>query len=505
MKILEKYTVIAEGVPIGIRIVRDKKEYVDRYIALYYDIGDATRAILDEIRDEVIEELKISPEEVVSPERLAKVKSLFREKVKEKVNKEFPELSESARETLSGLLLHEMIGLGVLEPLLADDDLEEIVINTSKEPIWVYHKKYGWLLTNVRVRDEKETYHYAERIARLVGREITILNPLMDAHLLTGDRVNATLFPISTKGNTMTIRKFRRRPWTMIDFIDPKLNTISSEAAAFVWTCIEYELNILVAGGTGSGKTSMLNAMLAFVHPNHRIVSIEDTRELNLPKYLHWVPLVTRLPNPEGKGEVSMLDLLINALRMRPDRIVVGEVRRGKEAEVLFEAMHTGHSVYATLHADRAEQVIRRLTSPPINLPGMMITPLHLTVVQFRHRKLGIRRTWQIAEFIPTTRAGEETLEINLLYRWKPVQDRIEMVNDSVRVREEIELHAGLTYQEIKEEIEEKKKVLEWMLRHGVRDVNSVGLIVAHYYRNKDRILELVEKDKKPKDLLGLK
>ena len=199
-----------------------------------------------------------------------------------------------------------------------------------------------------------------------IGKQITVLDPLLDAHLLSGDRVNSTLFPISTKGNTITIRKFRRDPWTVTDLISNK--TVSSEVMATIWEAIQYEMSVVFSGGTASGKTTILGVSMPFIPPNHRIISIEDTREIFLPEYLHWVPLTTREPNPEGKGEVTMLDLLVNSLRMRPDRIVVGEIRRKEEAEVLFEAMHTGHSAYTTVHANTADETIRRLTNPPIEI-----------------------------------------------------------------------------------------------------------------------------------------
>ena len=136
-----------------------------------------------------------------------------------------------------------------------------------------------------------------------------------------------------------------------------------------LWLAIEYEMNVIFSGGTASGKTVILNACMPFIPPNHRIISVEDTRELMLPDFLYWTPMVTRSPNPEGKGEVSMLDLLVSSLRMRPDRIVLGEMRRKEEAMVMFEAMHTGHSVYATMHANSATETISRLTNPPLSVP----------------------------------------------------------------------------------------------------------------------------------------
>jgi len=230
------------------------------------------------------------------------MKIKFLTKAKEKLKRVLSKESENSIAMLSRVLVNEMVGLGDIEYLLADSMLEEIVVNSSKDVVWAYHKRYGWLKTNIQISDEEMIRNYSSRVAREVGREITHMNPLLDAHLATGDRINATLFPISTSGNTITIRRFSRTPWTMVHMIDPAFGTISEEAAAFLWLAIEYEMSMLVSGGTASGKTSMLNALMPFMPANQRIISIEDTRELNLPDFLHWVPLTTRPPNPRGEG-----------------------------------------------------------------------------------------------------------------------------------------------------------------------------------------------------------
>ncbi len=337
------------------------------------------------------------------------------------------------------------------------------------------------------MKNEDAIYDYSSTIARKVGRQINVLNPLLDAHLSTGDRVNATLFPISAFGNTLTIRRFSRNPWTITNLVNS--GTISSEVMALIWLAIQNELSLIVTGGTGSGKTSFLNAISSLIQPTHRVISIEDTRELTLPKYLHWVPLVTREPNPEGKGEVSMLDLLVNSLRMRPDRIIVGEIRRQREAEILFEAMHTGHSVYATLHADNAEQTVSRLTNPPINLPKEVLDALAGIVVQLRHRRFNIRRTIEFAEV-------HKNGKLRLVYRWDAKKDKIKQVNSLSRISDLLNLYAGLTEKEIDQEIEEKKKIIDWMVEHKYFDVDQVGHIVANYYRDPEYVLEHVNKKK---------
>ena len=369
-----------------------------------------------------------------------------------------------------------------------DDELEEIAVNGPNESVLVYHKKFGWCKTNIKLKSDEQIQDYASMISRRVGRQINVLNPLLDAHLPTGERVNATLYPISNSGSTLTIRKFSKNPWTMPILI--KNRTISSPLAAVIWAAVQNELSLLVSGGTGSGKTSFLNALTGFIPATQRIITIEDTRELTLPSFLQWVPLVTREPNPEGKGEITMLDLLVNSLRMRPDRIVVGEVRRQREAEILFEAMHTGHSVYATLHADNVEQTISRLVNPPINIHEEMLNALSGIIVQFRHRRLNIRRTIEFAEITKENTA-------NITHKWDIKTDKIKQVSSLDRIYEQLNLYTGMSTKEIDQDINEKAIILDWMVNKGYFDVDVVGKIVSIYYKNPDEIAELAIKGKK--------
>jgi len=496
-QILEKYIITLDKVRGEVEIKREPAELVPIYYLKLPKIEAGTLAILSKIKELLISKMPLKTTELLDVSIVENLKKKFFSTGLEIIKKELPTLPTATQELLIGILIQEMLGLGKIEMLLADGQLEEIVINSSTEPVWVYHKKYGWLKTNVVVSSESETLNYAASVGRKVGRQITTLSPLLDAHIPTGDRVNATLFPISTKGNTITIRKFRRKPWTITDLIENK--TVSTEVAAWLWLTIQYELNMIVSGGTASGKTSFLNVLMSFIQPNHRIISIEQTREIRLPSFLHWVPLTTREPNPEGKGEVSMLDLLVNSLRMRPDRIIVGEIRRAEEAEVLFEAMHTGHSVYATLHADTAEQTYRRMTNPPINIPESMLESLHLIAVCFRDRRRGIRRILQIAELIP---GEEKSLKSNILFRWKPAKDEIIKHADSYRVINELRLHTGMNNKELQEDLKEKKNILDWIVKNKINSVDGVGRIVSEYYTNRENILKIVEKNGKPEKIV---
>lgn len=1012
-EVLEEYSITADNVEAEIKIYRSRKKFVPWYEVHPPEIGEGTQALLDSVRSRAISELRVNREDLLKMGEREEIKNKFKDRIRAALKKEMGEIGSEQLEVLVGTLLHNTVGLGTVEILLEDPQLEEIVINNAEEPIWVYHRNYGWLKTNVSVGGESKIYNYASKIGRRVGREITTLNPLMDAHMLTGDRVNATLFPISTEGNTITIRKFRRSPWTIVELIEN--NTISAGLAAFLWECMEYELSLIISGGTASGKcvssstriplangkrpkakkiveeildeketkrvedgfraqasdlevltlnkdlkiepaevshvwklkapeylyrietyggasidvtpehpffrlneegeliktradklreesqialprklvnkseeidlrdkiisnlergyalnefnlpnsvelkdfnkwtvkswkygenkvpikiarqfksefkhvftrngnkvfipkevtseltelighligdghvgegyiefknsndfllnrvkdlfesvfevkaqikkyksgrvrvyssvlsniferafqipkgkksrlvripdfvfkldkkrisallkalfdtdghinpnkseleygsaskglikdmmfllkrvgivsrfdvrgenqfrlriydpnqfkkevgfnhpskmqtlkevvekdtaskidsipktsrlftklkkkldvfdrevagsaglsrrcfgrirngnrvpsrktfkklitafkdikgnldggrerskelnileklgnsdvfwgkikkiekiepeeewvydftvpgthdfvagesgdfivhnSTSLNALMEFIPANHRVISIEQTKELRLPDFLHWVPTVTREPNPEGKGEVSMLDLLVNSLRMRPDRIVVGEVRRQREAEVLFEAMHTGHSIYATLHADTAPQTIRRLTNPPISIPVEEIQTLPLIAVMYRHRRKGIRRFFQVAEIIEGSRG-----DLNILYEWDASEDKIKQENRSTRVFRTLKLHTGLTDEEIRQEINEKERILKWMVDKEVHTVNKVGKIVNFYYSNKSRVAKAAKKGKDPDEMLG--
>ncbi|MCK4968629.1 MAG: CpaF family protein, partial [Candidatus Aenigmarchaeota archaeon] len=272
MKLIETYKVVADNVGAVVEINTTETEYVPLYVLQRPEMTLATHAILNTIKEELIMVVDLSVKEFVDPSALQTVKEKFIKKAMVLMEKYLPLATDKDKELLAGNLIHEMLGLGDIELILADPFLEEIVINGHKEPLWVYHKHHGWLKTNIQLKTEDQVYNYASAIGRRVGRQITNLDPLMDAHLTTGDRVNATLFPISTQGNTITIRKFSRSPWTIIHFLEAK--TLNKEVAALLWLAIQYELNILVAGGTAAGKTSMLNILMPFMPPNQRILSI---------------------------------------------------------------------------------------------------------------------------------------------------------------------------------------------------------------------------------------
>ncbi|NOZ80934.1 MAG: CpaF family protein [DPANN group archaeon] len=469
---LDSYKITIENEIIDIDIYRDALGYAHYDISVR-NISKHTNIILRKIREEFISDINITDIAVTDSGKSESIKSRFKKEILVLIKKYFPNTDARTSDLLVNELIRQNIGLGDIEILLLDDYLEEIVQNSAKHPIFVYHKKYGWLKTNIFIPNEAKTRHYSTMIGRDIGKEITLLKPLMDAHLLTGDRVNATLSPISSEGNTITIRKFSKKPWTITDLI---LNgTISYEAAAIIWFAVEFELSILISGGTGSGKTSMLNVVASFIPINQRIISIEDTREITLPDELHWVPMETRLANPEGKGEITMLDLVINSLRMRPDRIIMGEIRRKREAEVLFEAMHTGHSVYSTLHANNVKETFHRLTNPPIDIAKPLLSAISLILVQNRNRRTGQRRTLELAQVLP-----DGTPDTFMSYDVKT--DTLRQLKEPTQLYETINQYAGMDKDEILKDLDEKVKLIKYMVNNNIRDITDVGNLMRRYY-----------------------
>jgi flagellar protein FlaI len=480
IKDIDDYNIVADKFIMHVKVVQQEFELVPYYILSILEYGRVTELILEKVKDEIVRTISLRTVPQTKDEE-ENIRTEFRNNLFEKLSFLFPDIPETKLVALTEYIKLTTLGMGEIEVLLKDPDLEEIVVNNAHEPVWVYHRKHAWLKTNIIIKGEPSIKHYATLAGRIVNKDITLLNPLLDAHLKTGDRINATLSPITTKGHSMTIRKFASKPWTVTHLISN--GTLNYAVAALMWFAIQHELSLLIVGGTGSGKTSTLNVTSNFFPPNHRIVSLEDTRELILPESLHWVPMQTRLPNPEGQGEVSMLDLLVNSLRMRPDRIIVGEIRRKREAEVLFEAMHTGHSVYATLHANSVEETIARLTTPPIELPKTMLSALSLVFVQNRNRRTGRRRTLQVAEILANG-------DFNLLYELDMAKDDIKAVHRPSRLIQTIKIFSGLTERQMKTDIAEKMKLLKYMVKNNIDDIHAIGRIVSDYYTNRDYVFK---------------
>ena len=393
---------------------------------------------------------------------------------------------------LSQKFLRDIIGYGEIDPLIQDDELEEIMIIGTGKPVFVYHREYGMMKTNLQFDEEGKIRDLIDAIARQINRRIDQESPILDGRLMDGSRINATIPPVSPDGPSLTIRKFRRDPLTIIDLINSK--TISLDLAGYLWLCIDglgvKSANAIISGGTSSGKTTTLNALSAFINPNERIITIEDTMELQIP-HEHVIRMETRPANVEGMGELTMNDLVKNSLRQRPDRIIVGEVRAG-EAITLFTALNTGHSGFGTLHSNDARETITRLTNKPMSVPEIMIQAIDFIIMQNRiYTSSGVsfRRISEVAEVVGME---EGTVQLNKIFQWNPEKDLIENVGVTSNTLQQIARLSGKTITELQYEIENRKIVLKHMINHNIRSVDGVNSVIELYYKNPKQVLNRI-------------
>lgn len=401
-------------------------------------------------------------------------------------------ISNEYLDNLSRKFLRDIVGYGEIDPLIQDDGLEEIMIIGTSKPIFVYHRKYGMMKTNIQFNNETDLRNLIDSIARQINRRIDQESPILDGRLSDGSRINATIPPVSADGPSLTIRKFRRDPLTIIDLINSK--TISLDLAGFLWLCIDglgvKSANAIISGGTSSGKTTTLNALSAFINPNERIITIEDTLELQIP-HEHVIRMETRPANVEGKGELTMNDLVKNSLRQRPDRIIVGEVR-ANEAITLFTALNTGHSGFGTLHSNDARETITRLTNEPMSVPEIMIQAIDFIIMQNRiYTPSGVsfRRVSEVAEVVGME---EGTVQLNKIFQWNPERDIIENVSITSNTLQQIATLSGKSIPELKNEIENRKLVLKHMINQNIRSVEGVNSVIELYYKNPQKVLNRI-------------
>ena len=401
-------------------------------------------------------------------------------------------VSNEYLDRLSRKFLRDINGYGEIDPLIQDDELEEIMIIGTGKPIFVYHRKYGMMKTNIQFKDEQEIRDLIDIIARQINRRIDQESPILDGRLVDGSRINATIPPVSADGPSLTIRKFKRDPLTIIDLINSK--TMSIELAAFFWLCIDglgvKSANAIISGGTSSGKTTTLNALSAFINPKERIITIEDTLELQIP-HEHIIRMETRPANIENRGELTMNDLVKNSLRQRPDRIIVGEVR-ADEAITLFTALNTGHSGFGTLHSNDARETITRLTNPPMSVPEIMIQAIDFIIMQNRiYTPSGVsfRRISEVAEVVGME---EGTVQLNKIFQWNPERDLIENVGITSHTLAQIANLSGYGINDLYNEIDNRKLVLRHMINHNIRSVNEVNGVLEQYYKNPQKVLNRI-------------
>ncbi len=413
------------------------------------------------------------------------------------IEKENVSISDETYAKFIYYIKRDFEGYGPIQVPMLDPDVEDISCDGVNIPLYIYHRKYESVRSNLKFESEDELDKFVIWIVQKSGKHISIATPMVDATMPDGSRLQATLGKYVTKrGSSFTVRRFKPNPFTPIDLI--KFKTMSREMAAYLWLAVENGLSMIIAGGTASGKTTTLNATLLFIPPNAKIVSIEDTRELNLP-HENWIPGLVREGYGEynpvtGKraGEIDMFDLLTAALRQRPQYIIVGEVR-GKEAYTVFQAMATGKTCYTTFHADDVKSLVHRLENEPINLPRALLTSLDLILLQGQV-KVGTKMTRRVKSLTEIVAIDPESGELvtNNAYTWNPSDDTFNFSGHSY-VYEKISTIKNWSPRRMEIEVKRREMVLEYMEKIGVTNYREVSRIIAEYIKDSERFIEKIQ------------
>lgn len=467
-------------------------DVVPQYNVFKQKYSSEEKLLLSELRENLVD-LAISSDEslqVNEDKLLNDIKDFLFAKLAN--NSQNNAISNEYLDNLARKLFQDLVGYGEIDPLIRDDNLEEIMVIGIDKPVFVYHREYGMMKTNILFKDAGEVMNLIDSIARQINRRIDQESPILDGRLPDGSRVNATIPPISADGPSMTIRKFKRDPLTIIDLINSK--TISVELAAFFWLCFDglgvKSANAIISGGTSSGKTTTLNALSSFINPKERIITIEDTLELQIP-HEHVIRMETRPPNVENRGELTMNDLVKNSLRQRPDRIIVGEVR-GSEAITLFTALNTGHSGFGTLHSNDARETITRLTNAPMSVPNIMISAIDFIIMQnriYRSDGVSFRRISEVAE---VSGIEEGVIQLNKIFEWDPQSDTIKNVGITSKTLTEIANVSGNSLNSLYDEIKNREIVLQHMVDQNIRSIRDVSTVLEMYYLDSQKVLNRI-------------
>ncbi|MEM0492596.1 MAG: type II/IV secretion system ATPase subunit [Candidatus Thermoplasmatota archaeon] len=473
-----------------IKIYKDSKTLEKTYQVIEPFLSDDEQSLFKFIQEQLIKGLDVSLQDLKPEDAVNylndKVESIARDyKIK---------IDEVFKKKILYYISRDSLGFGLIDPLMRDHNIEDISCDGAGVPVFLYHREYGSLRSNIVFHSDEYLSKFVVLLAQKCGKHISISEPMLDATMPDGSRIQMTLGnEVTARGSTFTIRRFRSDPFSPIDLIN--LHTMSSEMVAYMWMAVENGVNALIAGGTASGKTSTLNAMSLFIPREAKIVSIEETREINLP-HPNWIPGVARsglgeVVGDRFVGEIDMYDLMKAALRQRPEYILVGEIR-GREAYVLFQAMATGHTTYSTFHADSAQSLIHRLEGKPIEIPRVMLQSLDIVTIQIstRVKDKKVRRCKQIIEIIDIDPTTKEILT-NEAFHWDQVDDTFVYSGKSY-VLERIRNRWDMSKEELMEEVRQRVEILEWMRKHNVRNFNDVAWVVSQYSEKPDEFMKLI-------------
>lgn len=470
-------------------IVEDEKNEI-KYSILEPTITAKDKFRMEEIKNILWDELFISTKDFKSK---IDAEKFLAQKVEDVVKKYKVKIDENTLSKYKYYITRDFLYFGKIDGIMRDENIEDISCDGIDIPVFVWHRKYESIPSNIKFSTPEELENFIFKIAYMCGRHISIAQPMLDGTLPDGSRAQVTYgTEVTPKGSTFTIRKFKSSPLTITDLIVYK--ALSTEIAAYYWFLIENRHSVLIGGDIGGGKTSMLNAISLFIRPTLKIVSIEDTQEIRLP-HNNWQMMVTRqglgtgagAVGETGIGSISMYDLLRAALRQRPDFIIVGEIR-GEEAYALFQAMATGHLGLTTMHAEHMQGVLHRLTTKPMSIPHAQVENLNAISIVRRLvvNNVSMRRTISVSEMIGWDRKLND-FKTKEIFRWDPEKDEYNQVAKSPLI-EKICKQWGYSTEEIDRELLMRKAILEYMVKKHIRSYEDVSKLVLDYFADPERV-----------------
>jgi len=406
-------------------------------------------------------------------------------------------LSPLSTERVVYYIQRDYVGYGPVDALILDPQVEDISCDGVEVPLFIFHGKYESVKTNVLFAEEDQLNSFIVALGQRCGKSVSVSNPILDGTTPEGHRVQATYArEITTRGASFTIRRFKERPFTPVDLV--LTGSASEEMIAYFWLAAEQGESLIICGGPAAGKTSTLNAIALFIPPTSKIVSIEDTREVNLP-HENWIPGATRSGTgdrgADGKaaGEVDMFDLVRAALRQRPNYIIVGEVR-GRETYTMFQAMATGHTTYSTMHADSVKSMVNRLENPPINTPRILLSALNNVIIQIQARtdKGVVRRLKQVLEIVGFEPETNELIT-NTVYEWDPGTDKFVFKGHSFLFDKIMELR-NFTHDDMEAEFQRRVAVVQYLAKNKINDYRQLWKLVTAYYKDPKEVMARIER-----------
>ena len=427
-------------------------------------------------------------ENIDSPENIEKDFGFlsFVNKILKENEKLFQDQPLASIEKVKYYLERNVDGFGKIDPLMQDPDIEDVSCSGVNTPLYVWHRKYDSIPCNISFENEKLN-SFVSRIVFRAGKHISSAYPITDLALQGNHRISVLYQKeVTPKGTSFTIRKFKQDPYSVIDLIS--FGTVSVEITAYLWMLMEAKMSIMVIGSTGSGKTTILNAITGLVDPDYKIFSVEDVSEINI-KHQNWFSLVSRTGfGTKGEGEIGLYDLIKSGVRHRPDYIIVGEIR-GSEAYVMFQAMATGHGGLCTMHADSLESACKRLQQKPMDIPASYMSLMNCAIIIKRVKGQDGKSTRRavIVQEIKTA------IDYHAAFKWDPKSDYFNPQLEDSEMLQRISDQTGQNMDEILEEFEKRTIVLKWLLERGIRDFGKVSETIGKYYRDPDSLLNKIQ------------